>query len=149
SCFGPRVEDYVAVLSLTDHARETLMSLRMSEAGDLPERVRERVMTSVMDLDDPGVEVEELASADGPRQAIALILEDGTKLVMANATEMLVLDGDDVESVFAETLSPGDRIAVMKDAVTRSIFDGVLARVHHLINVDQRVIDLWRNCVRR
>jgi len=75
--------------------------------------------------------------------------DDGSIMMARPHSEMLLVTEDTVESVFANTLTVGDTVALMKEDITHSAFQSVLTRVNHLIRVDHRVIDIWRSSIKK
>jgi len=89
----------------------------------------------------------EAVGDQGSAEYVSVFFDDGTARFFGAHSEMMLLTDDGIEVIFANYLSPGDRIAVMPEASSRSIFESILSRVNHLVGADQQVIALWRQAL--
>jgi len=95
------------------------------------------------------LEIDDDDDVDDISEGILVSFDDDSNILVRPHSEIMLVTDDGVENVFASNLSPGDRIALLRGDVTRSIFNSVLNQVNHLIKVDNRVIDLWRSSIKK
>jgi len=99
---------------------------------------------------DENFEVDEIASnIEQASRSISISLDDGSVINVRPHSEIMLITEDGVETIFANELSQGDEIALIKGDVNRSIFQSVLEQVNHLVKVDYKIIDMWRNSLRK
>ncbi|MGM0686741.1 MAG: DrmE family protein, partial [Promethearchaeati archaeon] len=92
---------------------------------------------------------ERITEEEQIAEGLLIRFDDGSDVVVRPHSEMMLITEDGVENVFASALSEGDTVVVMRDAITRSIFQSVLAQVNHLVRADDRVIELWRSSIKK
>ena len=97
---------------------------------------------------DSSEEEDKAIEEDLTGEGLLIKFDDGTSVVVRPHSEMMLVTEEGVETVFADVLSEGDVVAVMRDAATRSIFQSVLEQVNHLVKVDTKVVDLWRASIK-
>lgn len=83
--------------------------------------------------------------------AVRVRFVDGTSLVSRVDHEYMVLPRgkSDAEQKIATELRPKDRVLVLSQSEHEDVFAVVLARTNHLLDIDQRVIDYWRQALWR
>ena len=95
------------------------------------------------------LEEDKVTEEDLTDGGLLIKFDDGTSVIMRPHSEMMLVTEEGVESVFADYLSTGDVVAIMRDDATRSIFQSVLEQVNHLVKVDSRVVELWRSSIKK
>ena len=142
-------ESYKPIITLPEEQRHILKTIREMTKEDVdisqpPEWLKIEPEFAVDLLESEEIVSEEAQATEG----LFILFDDGSSLVARPHSEMMLVTDDNVESVFATELSEGDTVAVIRDDITRSIFQSVLAQVNHLVRVDNRVIDLWRSSLK-
>lgn len=132
-------------LHILDAIKEAMSRVAVTIKPPEPEwlKTESQFALDAVDSDDRVSEDEE------PAEGLLITFDDGSTVIVRPHSEMMLVTEDGVENVFADTLSEGDILAVMKGDITRSIFQSVLAQVNHLVKVDHRVVDLWRSSVKK
>lgn len=141
---------YAPIFIMPPEQMQLLSAIKESRAAQLAEKQPPKWLQTEPAFTVETVEPEDkILDEEQPMEGLLITFHDGSTVVVRPHSEMLLVTEDGVENVFANTLEPGDTVAVMKGDITRSIFHSVLTRVNHLVRADARVIELWRSSVRK
>lgn len=140
---------YQPILTLSSEQTHLLKALKeLSKEDKTPVQAPQWLNTEPQFAFDT-LDDEDKMAEDETAGSLSIKFDDGSSVIVRPHSDMMLVTEEGVESVFADVLSEGDVVAIMRDDATRSIFHSVLERVNHLVKVDTKVVELWRSSVKK
>jgi hypothetical protein len=141
---------YPPILTLSSQQTHILEALKeLSKEEETPTQPPQWLNTEPQFAFDTLEEEDKVAEEDLTAGGLLIKFDDGSSVVVRPHSDMMLVTEEGVESVFANVLSEGDVVAIMRDDATRSIFQSVLEQVNHLVKVDTKVVELWRSSIKK